>query len=83
MRAKLTRFTMATPSTPDPTRCPLCGQSNQCAGQIERSTGVKQPPCWCTTVRFDATLLARVPPEAHRLACICRACATASPGTPR
>lgn len=67
---------MITPLPPDPTRCPLCGQSNQCAGQIERSTGSMQPPCWCTTVQFEPALLARVPSEARRKACICHACAT-------
>jgi len=60
---------------PDPTLCPLCGQSNQCAGQVERATGVKQPPCWCIQATFSAELLARVPEPARRLACICAACA--------
>ena len=62
----------------DPTRCPLCGQSNQCAGQVERSTGVAQPPCWCTQATFDAELLARVPLAARRQACICPACVQAA-----
>ena len=62
---------------PDPTVCPLCGQSNQCAGQVERTTGVKQPPCWCTQSSFGAELLARVPESARRMACICAACAQA------
>ena len=31
----------------DPNHCPLCGQPNECAMEIERATGVKQPPCWC------------------------------------
>lgn len=59
----------------DPTRCPLCGQANQCANEIERATGVSQPSCWCTQVTFDAALLARVPVAAQRQACICPACA--------
>jgi hypothetical protein len=42
---------------------------------IERETGVKQGPCWCIGVAFSAELLARVPPEAQRAACICAACA--------
>jgi hypothetical protein len=41
----------------------------------ERATGVKQEACWCTQVDFGADLLARVPPEAQRRACICPACA--------
>jgi hypothetical protein len=53
----------------------MCGQANRCAMEIERETGVKQGPCWCTNVDFGADLLARVPPEAQRQACICAACA--------
>ena len=72
----------ATPSsTPavDPCRCPLCGQPNACANEVARTTGQVQPPCWCTTVDFTPELLARVPPEARRQACICAACARAAP----
>jgi len=63
----------------DPCCCPLCGQPNACAGQIERQTGVAQPPCWCNQATFSAELLARVPEAARRKACICQACATHSP----
>lgn len=57
--------------------CPLCGHINKCAMEIERKTGIKQvEPCWCTAVKFDSDLLARVPPEKRNLACICEACAT-------
>lgn len=57
--------------------CPLCGHVNQCIMEIERETGIKQTaPCWCTAVKFDADLLARIPPEKRNLACICAACAT-------
>jgi hypothetical protein len=40
----------------DPNHCPLCGQPNECAMEIERATGVKQPPCWCSQVKFEAAL---------------------------
>lgn len=63
------------PPTLDATRCPLCGSANQCAMEIERATGMQQPPCWCSTVRFDAELLARIPQEQRNLACVCAACA--------
>ena len=59
----------------DPALCPLCGKPNQCAMEVERETGVKQPPCWCTQVAFDAALLSSVPKEARGTACICAACA--------
>jgi hypothetical protein len=32
--------------------------------------------CWCVNVSFSAELLARVPAQAERKACICQACAT-------
>ena len=43
--------------------------------ELEHATGVKQDACWCTGVAFGPELLARVPAEAQRLACICPACA--------
>lgn len=66
---------MNAPLQVDPGLCPLCGQPNQCAMEVERLTGEKQPPCWCTQVDFSAELLARVPASQQRLACICAACA--------
>ena len=59
----------------DPSRCPLCGQPNQCAMEAERASGAKQPPCCCTQVKFDAALLSRLPEQARATACICAACA--------
>jgi hypothetical protein len=61
--------------------CPLCGQANRCALEVQRATGQEQPPCWCMQVDFGADLLARVPAEARRLACICPACARGTPET--
>jgi hypothetical protein len=43
--------------------------------EVQRETGVAQGPCWCTKVDFSTELLARVPQQAKRLACICPACA--------
>jgi hypothetical protein len=62
---------------PNPTQCPLCGQQNLCAMEVERNTGVKQPPCWCSQTRFDASVLRKVPEQARGKACICAACAGA------
>ncbi len=62
----------------DPCACPLCGQPNQCANEVERATGLPQDPCWCTTVAFDPALLERVPPQARKLACICAGCCAAA-----
>jgi hypothetical protein len=61
----------------DPSRCPLCGEANRCAMEVERETGLKQPPCWCmaTDVDFSPELLDRVPVGKRRLACICARCA--------
>ena len=59
-----------------PEVCPLCGQTNQCAMEIERATGKKQPPCWCNEVTFSAELLSRLPDNAVNRACICARCAS-------
>jgi len=58
--------------------CPLCGQPNRCAMEVQRETGVPQPPCWCTQVDFSQELLAQLPPAAQGTACICAACQAAS-----
>ena len=55
--------------------CPLCGRPNLCAMEVERATGQKQPPCWCTGLTFTAELLQRVPAVAAGSSCICRTCA--------
>jgi hypothetical protein len=60
---------------PDPRLCPLCGAANRCAMELERSSGLKQPPCWCTQVEFKREVLERIPAPARGLACICGACA--------
>jgi hypothetical protein len=65
----------ATPPNVEPSLCPLCGQPNRCAMEIERETGQKQGPCWCTQVDFGAELLAKVPAHKQRMACICETCA--------
>jgi Cysteine-rich CWC len=67
-----------TSTSVDPTRCPLCGQPNACASEVERATGVPQPPCWCVTARFTPELLRQVPAAAQGKACICRACGAAA-----
>lgn len=70
---------MTHPLPVNPALCPLCGQANQCVMERERTSGQKQPPCWCTQVDFSADLLARVPASAHAQACVCAACAQAGP----
>lgn len=53
--------------TPDPDRCPLCGQPNAC--------GVAGPgPCWCSLETVPAGLLDRIPPALRGKACVCRRC---------
>jgi len=60
--------------SPDPTRCPLCGEVNRCAMELERETGQVQPPCWCMGATFTDSLRASVPLDARGLACICSSC---------
>ena len=62
----------------DTTRCPLCGGSNQCV-MAAGSSGIDDPPCWCTKVEIDRAQLARIPDAARYKACLCPACAAALP----
>jgi Cysteine-rich CWC len=66
----------------DPSLCPLCGAANQCAMEIEKTTGVAQPPCWCSTLHIDAQRLEQIPPASRGRACICLACAQRPLTTP-
>src|SRR5689334_7902622 len=54
--------------------CPLCGGPNEC--QLCTSAAHKGP-CWCASASIPDELLARVPVESRRRACICRDCVTA------
>ena len=72
-------MTASTPET-DPSRCPLCGEPNRCAMEIERETGQPQGPCWCVGTTFSAELLGSVPAASAGLACICARCAAAAAG---
>ena len=71
---------LSPPPAIQPTLCPLCGQPNRCALEVERESGVKQGPCWCTEVDFGPDLLARVPVAAQRLTCVCAGCARKAQG---
>ncbi len=62
----------------DPTRCPLCGNDNRCAMELERETGVAQPPCWCVSATFPPGLLDRMPEAARGQACLCANCVAAA-----
>ncbi len=55
--------------------CPLCGNINQCAMEIEKLTGAKQAACWCVGIDFSADLLSQLPASAQGQACICAVCA--------
>jgi Cysteine-rich CWC len=59
----------------DEALCPLCGNSNQCAMEVEKTTGIAQPPCWCASLTIGEDLLAAIPEDSRGLACICSACA--------
>lgn len=75
---------MIAAATVDPAVCPLCGGPNGCAmapspGEpagtpVSACSGDAQA-CWCADVHFEPSLLARIPAEARRRACVCRACA--------
>ncbi|MFP6848732.1 MAG: cysteine-rich CWC family protein [Pseudomonas sp.] len=58
------------------TRCPCCGQLNQCA-QATSAAAVNQ--CWCFTVQVDAQQLANLAPEQRNRRCLCPRCAQGLP----
>jgi hypothetical protein len=60
----------------DPTKCPICGEPNQCAMEVSKAIGKPQEPCWCLSVVFLPELLAQIPAEARQKACVCEKCAT-------
>lgn len=67
----------------NPSQCPLCGQDNRCAMELERRSGQPQPPCWCTQQDMHPDALARLPPQARNLACLCQRCATSPTHLPK
>lgn len=70
-------FNMIPTPAPNPQHCPLCGQPNQCAMEVQLATGIPQPPCWCTQTQFSAELLNKIPEAAQGVACLCAACVKA------
>ncbi|MDO4593674.1 MAG: cysteine-rich CWC family protein [Comamonadaceae bacterium] len=60
-------------SLPNPLRCPLCGQDNQCAV----AAGLPAESCWCMQTRIAPQALERLPEAQRAKACICPACGQA------
>jgi len=60
------------PADCDVSRCPLCGEPNDC--RLSATTDCTGK-CWCESVNFPPELLQRVPMEARNRACLCRDCA--------
>ncbi|GLZ87898.1 hypothetical protein Pres01_39490 [Metapseudomonas resinovorans] len=65
---------MSAPS--DPTRCPLCGQSNQCTQADPARAG---EACWCFEAKIDPAVLEKIPPQDIDRTCLCPRCARALP----
>lgn len=58
--------------SPDPRRCVICGQSNDCA--LAREGGDSGQPCWCTTEVFPKNLVASISRKRGQTQCLCMAC---------
>lgn len=54
----------------DNAKCPLCGESNQCAVAADPNAIA----CWCESVTFPDELLAKMPADAVRKSCVCQKC---------
>ncbi len=61
-----------TPDSTDTTRCPLCGEVNECAV----AAGRDPESCWCMTATMSPDALAAISAEAQGKVCICATCAT-------
>jgi hypothetical protein len=59
----------------DASRCPLCGNANQCG------MAAGQEKCWCFSAIIAEEVLARVPEPARDLLCVCAKCAQRSDAT--
>ncbi|QKV51570.1 cysteine-rich CWC family protein [Comamonas antarctica] len=59
----------------DPTRCPLCGRSNQCAA----SAALPPEDCWCMSTPISPAALAQIPDSVRNQSCLCPACAALLP----
>ena len=57
-------------------QCPICGGPNGC---VPAAAGSFEVNCWCKQATFNADLVARVPLDLQRKACICRRCAEGAP----
>jgi len=55
--------------TIDPSRCPLCGQANDC------QLAAGHAKCWCFDTPVPNAILERIPIEARSVVCVCRSCA--------
>ncbi|HSS02970.1 MAG TPA: cysteine-rich CWC family protein [Kofleriaceae bacterium] len=53
----------------DPSRCPRCGEPNDCQLAAGRTR------CWCFEMSVSSEALEKVPTEARDVACLCRRCA--------
>jgi len=72
--ASSTKTNLAPQADNDSSRCPLCGEPNDCA---LCTTGAAKTQCWCVGQEFPARLLARIPESSKNRACICRSCVEA------
>jgi hypothetical protein len=62
----------------DTTRCPICGNENECA--MAANPGASE--CWCFTAQVSEDALKAIPEEARGQVCICPRCAAPLPSAP-
>lgn len=61
----------------DETKCPLCGEDNNCMNLKIRCD--LKSDCWCASedMSFPSELIEKVPEDAKLKACICQSCVKA------
>jgi hypothetical protein len=55
------------------TRCPLCGNANDCGAAAGKGD------CWCWSAVIPDEAIARVPEDLRGKICVCQRCAQAAP----
>jgi hypothetical protein len=69
---------MNSPTIIDPSKCPLCGEGNNCQNICGDKDANKN--CWCKDVKVPKQLLEAVPAQSKNKACICQRCVTKAAG---
>ena len=61
--------------TLDSSKCPVCGEPNQCSLSSLSNPATATQPCWCFSAEIAPEASEQIPDDALNKACICQRCA--------